>query len=146
MEFNPNATANGPTNPPVPLPLSVTNKAIVNAMYLRQVRFEERHPPDFYTLPPNSNIRHIPLGPQPERDLPSSIPSALPISRPSPCVGINNNPNPSTSLDPSDGHVYMTLSPQSLSKPATNTPAPPSFGITVDSSPTSTSIQQNPCQ
>ena len=62
---------------------------------------------------------------QPERDLPSSSPSALPLSRPSPCVGINNNLNPSTSLDPSDGHVFMTLSPPSPSELAANTATPP---------------------
>ena len=114
MDVDPNATANGPTNPPVPLPpvplpLSITNEAIVNAMYPRQVRFEERHPPNFYTPPPISNIGHIPLVTQPERDLPSSSPSALPLSRPSPWIGIHNNLNPSTSHDPSDGHVFVTL-------------------------------------
>ena len=68
MEVDPNATVIGPTNPPVLSPLSGTNKAIVKAMYPRKVWFEERHPPIFYAQPSNSNIRHIILVTQPERD------------------------------------------------------------------------------
>ena len=129
MEVDPNATANGPTNPAVLSPLSGTNEAIVNAMYPRQVRFEECHPPIFYAQPSNSNIRHILLVTQSERDqhetatsLTSSIPPALPPSQPSPCFGNNNNRNQSTSLYPSDDHVLMTLSPQSPCKPPANAP------------------------
>ena len=126
MEIDLNVTANGPTNPPVLSPWPGTNKAIVHAMYPRQVWFEEHQPSIFYAPPSNSNIRHIPLVNQPERDLPSSILSALPPSQPSPCVGNNNNLNPSTSLYLSDGHVSMMLSPQSPHEPPVNAPSLPS--------------------
>ena len=44
--------ANCGNNPPVSSPVAGTNEAIVDVMYPRQVRFEERHPPIFYTEPP----------------------------------------------------------------------------------------------